>query len=122
MSFTLTDGGFDGAITEPVRNGVDWTDEPWFVKLRERIDAHNSKKGGASECPKEWKERNAKGLEKCPLCGGPVTKEPNYSFGCAACQLLFQMSPEGGRGISRMPNRDRNKPWPEESWVAKFLG
>jgi len=45
MFFTLTDGGFTGAITEPVRRGVHWTDEPWFAKVRERIDAHNAKKG-----------------------------------------------------------------------------
>jgi hypothetical protein len=88
-----------------------WTEEPWFVEMTKEYR-------GASE----WqKERNAEGLEQCPLCGGPVTKEANYNFGCPACQLLFQLSPDGGRGISRMPNRDRNKPWPEESWVAKFF-
>src|SRR4249920_1668094 len=44
MSFTLTEGRFTASITSPVRNGVHWTDEPWFVKVRERLDVHNAKK------------------------------------------------------------------------------
>jgi len=106
------------SMAAPIRDGKKWFDEPWFIPFCESVTGVKHK----SECPREWKERNTKGLEQCPLCGGPVTKEPNYNFGCPACQLLFQMSPEGGRGISAMPNRDRNKPWPDQSWVAKFLG